>query len=229
MAWWGRGGSESSPQVKGVQKIIAIKIKYGGDLGHFYAGSIKYGGTDKLGGGRGRIKKRVGERKGSDNRHRLLKTQKITSREDRDKWVSAEEAKPLLVVVAELSTPGRPCVVERRELSSKSGYPVGSDGWGGVGHKQGRKVRGASSLLEGWEKGGWCWSQLALAPAPERHCLYSLGAVLSTTSQQLGTEAERQMVAVRDGWDLMSAMVWLWYDHVPQTLHALKLNLRWKV
>lgn len=101
---------------KAFKKIIAIKIKYGGDLGHFYAGSIKYGGADKLGRGRGRIKKRVGERKGSDNRHRLLKTQKIAYREDRDKWVSAEEAKPLSVVVAELS-----------------GYPIGSDGWGGVG------------------------------------------------------------------------------------------------
>lgn len=45
---------------------------------------------------------------------------------------------------------------------------------------------------------------------------YSLGAVLSVTSRQLRTEAERQMVAVRNGWDLMSAEVWLWYDHVPK-------------
>lgn len=85
-------------------------------MGHFYAGSIKYGGADKLGRGRGRIKKRVGERKGSDNRHRLLKTQKIAYREDRDKWVSAEEAKPLSVVVAKLS-----------------GYPIGTGlGWSGA-------------------------------------------------------------------------------------------------
>lgn len=42
---------------KGFKKIIAIKTKYGGDLGHFYAGSIKYGRTDELGRGRGRIKK----------------------------------------------------------------------------------------------------------------------------------------------------------------------------
>lgn len=43
-----------------------------------------------------------------------------------------------------------------------------------------------------------------------------LGAVLSVASQQLRTEVWRQMAAVGNGWDLISAVVWLWSERLPQ-------------
>lgn len=107
---------------KGLKKIIKIKIKFGGDLGHLYAGSIKHGGVDKLGRGRGRRQKGVEERKGAHNRDRLPKRQqkKLIQRIETNGspprkqncyhwwWLSG-----LL--------PGWLCVLERRMLWGKSG------------------------------------------------------------------------------------------------------------